>query len=169
MIRRILKTCVCKTGNGESICLPELANKLACRGLVIIAIIMMSVKPGWAVQAHGGAEGLVSHQIAHILFTIGMGYLLYRLSAMRKGGTGWFEFKLFLWLLLAWNVTTFSGHWINEIIPADKFIRTESGSLTYTIESFLDTIYYLTRLDHLILVPSFAFLLLALRKWRAQQ
>jgi len=131
-------------------------------------VFMATANPAWAVQAHGGAEGLVSHQVGHFLFTAGMGYLLFRLYSVQAKGSGWFEFKAFLWLLIAWNATTFAGHWMNEFVAKDKFVKAKSMTLSFSIETFSDAIYYLTRLDHLILVPSFAFLLLALRKWRMQ-
>lgn len=138
------------------------------RATIIFLAVTLQANSVWAVQAHGGAEGLVSHQIGHFLFTTGMGYLLYRLYSMQTTGSGWFEFKAFLWLLIAWNVTTFAGHWMNEYIVKDKFIKTKTTTLSFSIETFPDAIYYLTRLDHLILVPSFVFLLFALRKWRRQ-
>ena len=128
--------------------------------------LALSVKasPAWAVQAHGGAEGLLSHQIGHLLFATGMGYLLFRLRTMRQSGRGWLEFKTSIWLLIAWNVVTFTGHWMNEFIAKEQFIKDQTTILSFTIANLPDAIYYLTRLDHLILVPSFAFLLLALKK-----
>ena len=77
----------------------------------------------WAVQQHGGAEGLVSHQIGHFLFISGMFYLLYRLHFFSPGGPGWFEFKLFVWLIICWNFLTFYGHWHQELIDPAKFLQ----------------------------------------------
>lgn len=126
--------------------------------------LSVNASPAWAVQAHGGAEGLLSHQIGHLLFATGMGYLLFRLRTMRQSGRGWLEFKTSIWLLIAWNVVTFTGHWMNEFIVKEQFIMDQTTILSFTIANLPDAIYYLTRLDHLILVPSFAFLLMALRK-----
>ena len=131
---------------------------------LIFLAVSVKASPAWAVQAHGGAEGLLSHQIGHILFAAGMGYLLYRLRTMRKTGRGWLEFKTSIWLLIAWNVMTFTGHWMNEFVAKEQFIKDQTTTLSFTIANLPDAIYYLTRLDHLILVPAFAFLLLALRK-----
>ena len=139
------------------------------RTALIFLALVLAANPAWAVQSHGGSEGLVSHQIGHLLFTIGMGYLVLRLRSMRKSNSGWFEFKIFVWLLIVWNVVTFSGHWMNEYVEKEKFIKDHANTLSFTIENLSDAIYYLTRLDHLILVPSFAFLLIALRKWRMSQ
>lgn len=134
------------------------------RTICILLALSAQVNPAWAVQSHGGVEGLLSHQIGHILFATGMGYLLYRLRTMRKAGSGWLEFKTFVWLLIAWNLLTFSGHWMNEFIVQEQFIKDHGYTLSFKITNLFDAIYYLTRLDHLLLVPSFAFLLMALRK-----
>jgi hypothetical protein len=136
------------------------------RSTLIVLALILQTSPAWAVQAHGGAEGLVSHQIGHLLFTIGMGYLLFRLRSMRTENSGWFEFKIFILLLVAWNIMTFTGHWMNAYVADEKFVKIHTSILSMKIETARDAIYYLTRLDHFILVPSFAFLLLALRKWR---
>lgn len=139
------------------------------RTSLFLLTLILQANPVWAVQTHDGVEGLVSHQIGHFLFTLGMGYLLFRLYSMRPKSVGWLEFKTFLWLLIVWNITTFSGHWMDEFVAKEKFFKAHGRTLTFTIENFQDALYYLTRLDHLILIPSFVFLLLALRKWRMAQ
>jgi hypothetical protein len=122
--------------------------------------------PAFAVQQHGGAEGLVSHQIGHILFISGMIFLLYRIYSIGIKGPGWFEFKSFLWLIILWNIQTFTGHWMMEIVDHDKFIRQGLHVTDFTVTGIFDVYFYFTRLDHLLLVPAFVFLFLALRKWR---
>ena len=125
--------------------------------------------PVYAVQQHGGAEGLVSHQVGHILFISGMGYLLYRVYHSRIIGSGWFEFKSFLWLIILWNILTFCGHWMGEIINPERFIKQGTQVTAFVVTDSFDIFFYLTRLDHLLLVPSFVFLFLALQKWRRLQ
>lgn len=122
-----------------------------------------------AVQVHGGAEGLVSHQIGHILFIVGMAYLLFRLYRTQVTGPGWFEFKGFLWLIIVWNFITFSGHWMHELMGQDKFVNAGGHIVAFKATSLFDAFFYITRLDHLLLVPSFILLLLALRKWEGAQ
>jgi hypothetical protein len=125
--------------------------------------------PVYAVQQHGGDEGLVSHQVGHILFISGMSYLLYRVYHNRITGSGWFEFKSFLWLIILWNILTFSGHWMREIVNPERFIKQGTQVTAFVVTDSFDTFFYLTRLDHLLLVPAFMFLLLALHKWRRLQ
>ena len=142
--------------------------KLLSSVIVTFTFLMITANPAWAVQAHGSSEGLVAHQIGHILFITGMGYLLSRLYRIELKGLGWLEFKIFLWLIIVWNFLAFSGHWINEYMPAEKFIKSDGNTIAFTITNITDAYFYFTRLDHLFLVPSFVFLLLALRKWRMQ-
>ncbi len=121
-----------------------------------------------AVQHHGGAEGLVSHQIGHILFFIGMVFLLYRLLREQANGSGWPEFKCFLLVIILWNIFTFCGHLLREVSTADKFIKNDGRVVGYVITDIGDLFFYLSRLDHLLLVPAFILLAVALHKWRAQ-
>ncbi len=95
-------------------------------------------------------------------------YLLYRLRILPRHGAGWGAFRAFLWLLVGWNLLTFVGHWMNVSMPADRFLRRGEHIVAMTIESPADVIFYLTRLDHLLLVPAMIFLLLALKRWRQQ-
>lgn len=134
----------------------------------IIAILTTMASPALAVQTHGGAEGLVSHQIGHVFFAIGMGYLLYHLYRNHVAGPGWLEFKWFLWLIILWNFITFSGHLMDELIDPHKFILSGEETVSFSIAGWTDCLFYLTRLDHLVLVPSFIMLLLAIRKWERQ-
>lgn len=137
-------------------------------GIGFFVLLIMQASPTWAVQIHAGAEGLVSHQIGHIFFLSGMSYLLCRLYQRQMKGLDWLEFKIFLWLIIFWNILTFSGHWMHESMPPEKFMKADGAIQSFSVTSLVDAYFYLTRLDHLLLVPSFLFLLLALRKWRVQ-
>ena len=137
--------------------------------LLLAACIMYlaAAEPAWAVQSHGGIEGLVVHQLGHVLFAGGVVYLLYhqrRLKQRLKEYTS-FEFTMFLWFMLAWNFLTFVGHALREYANPANFIYVDGELFAYTINDFADVLFYLSRLDHLLLVPSFIFLLLALKKW----
>jgi len=130
--------------------------------------LLLTAAPAMAVQAHGGSEGLVAHQIGHLLFFAGMFYLLCTIGRSWDNGLGWREFKRFLWLILLWNVLTFSGHWLHECVPVEKYLRQAGRVVAFAIDSPVDAYFYLTRLDHLLLVPAFAFLLRALYRWREE-
>ncbi len=119
-----------------------------------------------AVQAHGGAEGLVSHQIGHVLFAAGMAFLLFRIVRTHTAGPGWPAFKSFLWLILLWNLLTFFGHWMQELVAPERYLTADGRTIGYTLEGLFDVLFYLTRLDHLVLVPALLMLLAALRTWK---
>ncbi|MCK5195284.1 MAG: hypothetical protein KAQ71_15840 [Desulfobulbaceae bacterium] len=127
--------------------------------------VMLCATPAWAVQSHGGAEGLVSHQLGHILFFISMVFLLLQQRHRRLTGPGWREFKVFLILIILWNCLTFVGHWLREVVDMGKFVQDNGHTVGYQITNTFDLIFYLTRLDHILLVPAFLYLLMALRRW----
>lgn len=133
---------------------------------LFLCLSVLSPQSAWAVQQHGGAEGLVSHQIGHFLFITGMFYLLYRLYSSSPEGTGWPQFKLFVWLIIFWNFLTFYGHWHRELIDPAKFITTAGKTTGFVISGPMDVLFYFSRLDHLLLLPAFLCLLAALIKWR---
>jgi hypothetical protein len=133
------------------------------------ASVLLQVSSAYAVQSHGGAEGLVSHQLGHFLFTLAMVFLLLRLRTSHLTGPGWSEFKGFLWLIILWNALTFAGHWMKEGVPADQFVLHSGRISAFQVNSIFDLIFYLTRLDHLLLVPAFFLLLLAIRNWERSE
>ena len=103
----------------------NLQNKTSILKILYFSVAFSLINramPVYAVQQHGGAEGLVSHQVGHILFISGMTCLLYRVYHSRITGKGWLEFKSFLWLIILWNILTFSGHWMREIVNSENFI-----------------------------------------------
>lgn len=136
--------------------------------LVLFFVTLLWPAAALAVQGHGGAEGLVGHQIGHLLFTMGLSYLFYKIKQARLNAPGWFEFKAFLWMLFFWNLLTFTGHWMNEFVDQGKFSKVGAHIVHMNIDGPWDALFYLTRLDHLLLAPAFFLLYLALRKWRAQ-
>jgi len=112
---------------------------------------------------------MITHEVGHILFIIGVVYLLIRSRSRRWIGPGWKEFKLFLWFVLAWNAVAFAGHWIELYIPKEQFIKSNGETTAFVIAGFGDIVYYVSILDHLVLLPASIFLLLALRRWKGAE
>ncbi len=135
---------------------------------VIVFFFIFCPASAWAVQHHGGAEGFAAHEIGHVLFIVGMFLLLYRLYRGHISGPGWFEFRAFLWLIILWNILVFCGHWQGMFMSADKFIRTNGRITAFVVSTPADVFFYLSRLDHLLSLPAFVFLAVALLKWRKQ-
>lgn len=128
-------------------------------------VVVLGPGPAWAVQTHGGPEGLVAHQFGHVLFAAGMISLLGIGSRARWSGAGWSRFKAFLWLIVLWNGITFTGHLLDQAIDPGQFVREGGQILQFEAAGLVDWMYYLTRLDHVVLIPALFFLLAALRLW----
>jgi hypothetical protein len=134
--------------------------------LVFLAGTLLDPAQAWAVQGHEGAnEGLVVHQIGHVLF---IGGLLFLLNQLRRLPItyGGIEFKWFLWLIILWNTLAFHEHWYKATVDPAKFIRTAGRTTAFIISTPLDALYYFSRMDHLLLLPAFLCLMVALNKWR---
>jgi hypothetical protein len=129
-------------------------------------LILLWATPAPAIQTHDGMEGLVSHQFGHILFIFGMTTLLVSIFRRRLKGPGWAQFKTFLFLAGSWNLITFAGHWLNGSMAPEYFIYVNDRLSGFQITGLSSTLFYLSNLDHLLLVPAFLFLLLALLQWR---
>jgi len=139
------------------------------RSIILIAISSLAwPAPALAVQFHGGAEGLVSHQIGHLLFFIGMVYLLVKVYQEKNTSPGWTEFRGFIWCIILWNILTFSGHWMDEFTNPKDYVLAAGHPVSFRIDQIWDVLFYFTRLDHLLLIPALLLLLLALNKWRQQ-
>ena len=136
-------------------------NKLVTAVPLVIAIFPSTA---WAVQPHGGAEGLVSHELGHVLFAAG---IIIILTKTRRHGkeAGWPAFIKFLWLTLVWNILTFSGHWMDINHAQQHFIFSECRKVGFQTEHIIDFYYYFSKLDHLVLIPALLYLMTALFHW----
>ena len=120
----------------------------------------------WGTQTHGGDEGIISHQIGHLVFAIGSLFVLMGLIRHNIIGPGWRSFKTFLVLLIIWNVLVFCGHWVRQVEPCGPISLFAGGRHAWNIRCAADLLYYVSALDHLLLVPAFICLWIALRRWR---
>lgn len=136
------------------------------RLIVLLPFFILAAVPARAVQVHGGIEGLVIHQIGHILFAGVMLFLLVIGLKSHWCGAGWGRFKCFLKLIIVWNILTFTGHWLRLVIDDGKFVRLAGKTVGFRIESFVDAVFYLASLDHLLLLPALICLAVALRQWK---
>lgn len=132
-----------------------------------LVLILVSALPAFAVQEHRGAEGMVAHQLGHLLLIAGCG-VLFRHSQPFAATPGWRQFRLFLSLLICWNLLAFAGHLMDPLMEEDRFLVRDGRRIGFLLSSFDGLLYYLSRLDHLILVPAFLQLLCAINSWRRQ-
>lgn len=143
-------------------------NRITNLSAAVVFWVTSYARSAWAVQAHGGAEGLVSHEIGHILFVAGMIYMLFQIDRVRSRTTAWVRFLWFLYVIILWNIVTLTGHFMHEYVRPEQIHKINGRIVAYTISGLSDAYFYLTRLDHLLLVPALLFLLMALKKWRTE-
>jgi len=125
----------------------------------------------WAIQTHGDPEGLYAHQLGHVFFLIAMVYVCWQI--WRQGLTSKPGFPRLFWACIlfgAWNILTFIGHIAEERLDPGAIDR-QAGYFwrTLHITDLNGLLFYLAKLDHLLLVPAFLMFYLALRAFRRQQ
>mgnify|MGYP005838366003 CR=1 FL=1 len=133
--------------------------------------LLLCPQAAWAIQTHGDPEGLYAHQMGHLVFLAAMIYVSWQI--WRRGLKASPGFSRLFWACIlfgVWNFLTFLGHIAEERL-ASEAINRQAGHLwrTLDITDLNGLIYYLAKLDHLILVPAFWLLLTALRLFRKKQ
>lgn len=133
--------------------------------LVLLAGLIAPA-PAWAVQVHGGAEGYLVHQMAHLFLAAALIFLL-SLLHRRPPGTGrpWRHLKFSLLLFLLWNLDTMTVHWLASRLPESAILpgATPAGDRILLPADWPWLLYYAGSLDHLLCVPAAWFLLLSLK------
>ena len=137
--------------------------------IVLAPILLLGFfsRDAMALQIHGGNEGVVVHQLAHIQYLGALGYLLWDIRRSTFSGIGWLYLQRFCWLMMLWNGLAFIGHFAQASMPHDS-ITTEDGYLSSLLllpVSFSKWLYYITALDHLFCAPALFFLFLAMRSF----
>ena len=119
----------------------------------------------WALQSHGPPEGMYIHQMAHVFFFGSLVYLYRDLSHSSIRERGWHYLRWFCLLMLIWNIVAFIGHAVTFSLspehidqPGSYFHCRLLGPMDAT-----KILFYITRFDHLLVVPALFFLYLGLR------
>jgi len=128
--------------------------------LGILAFILFDPRPTLALQSHGPPEGLYVHQLAHFFFAAALLFLIWLIKY--EGMVGLPGFRQIRWacgLFVLWNVVAFVGHW-SEVLLVPQVFQGHQGELSQRLimSRISAWVYYLTKLDHLILVPAFFLL-----------
>ncbi len=143
---------------------PKIYKILALTPFLLVAVLC---REALALQTHGGSEGVVVHQLAHIQYLGALGYLFWDIRRSTFSGVGWLYLQRFCLLMMVWNAIAFIGHFAQKALP-DGAISTEDGYLSALLllpVSFGKMIYYVTALDHLVCAPALFFLFLAMRSF----
>ncbi len=132
----------------------------------ILVLLTMLVDPdaAWALQSHGPPEGIYVHQMAHAFFFGSLLYLYRDLGRSASESRGWSYLKRFCLLMLAWNVVAFTGHTVATQLAPEHIAHAASyfhsrllGPMNVT-----KVLFYITRFDHLLVVPALFFLYIGL-------
>jgi hypothetical protein len=134
----------------------------------VAGLMMAAPQTVQATQAHGAPEGIIGHQLAHLIFMLAMAILIYWLRSHRLvAQTGWRYIQYAAFFFILWNLDTFFAHLVDEQL---LLIRVETVDFWHRhIESVnapavFELFYYAAKLDHLLCVPAMFFLYLGLRR-----
>lgn len=134
---------------------------------VILVLLAMFILPdsAWALQSHGPPEGIYVHQMAHAFF---IGSLVFLFLDLRRSATksrGWNYLKKFCLLMVVWNIVAFTGHAVATLLAPENISGAESFFHSRLLGPMdpIKLIFYITRFDHLLLVPALFFLCIGLR------
>jgi len=132
--------------------------------LTPLVTVVLFCQDAWALQTHGGMEGVVVHQAAHIQYLGALGYLLWDIRRSGFAGVGWLYLQWFCRLMMIWNGVAFIGHFA-QMGLSDTAISTDDGYLSALLlpETFGRWVYYVTAFDHLFITPALILLFLAMR------
>ncbi len=119
--------------------------------------------PGWITQ------GSYVHQTAHLLFAGAMFFFMFELrrQELRKY-RGFRYLKWAAWLFAIWNLDAIVGHF-SEWALTNPVILGEGVSKRLVMESFNSWLFYVTQLDHFILLPPAFYLFYRSLKAFAQE
>ncbi|OQX08338.1 MAG: hypothetical protein BWK76_23720 [Desulfobulbaceae bacterium A2] len=138
--------------------------------LVFLLALLLLPEHAWALQSHGPPEGFYVHQMAHVLYAVSLLYLARDVRRSALSGQGWRHLRTFCFLMTSWNIVALVGHFAERSLDASA-LATINGYLSLHLVApidWLDMLFYLAKLDHLISVPAIFFLLLVLRAFHQQ-
>jgi hypothetical protein len=132
-------------------------------------VLFSSPASSLAALLEWGAEGSYVHQMAHLLF---LGAMLFFIREMYQGGLGGVQGFRFLiwacWLLALWNLDAVLGHVIDWSLH-NPLILGEGLSRRLVMENTHTWLFYLTKLNHFLLLPPAFYLLYRGLKILAQE
>ena len=144
--------------------------KRTIRSLAILtATVALLLQSGeaWALQPHGGGEGLYIHQMAHVFFMATLTYLyLHTRRTQDPVSRGWRYLRLFCVLFFFWNLMAIIGHETALHLSHDQFIG--AGTWHERLApplSILKLVYFISKMDHFLTVPALLALFFSLRSF----
>jgi len=136
--------------------------------LTALAWTVISPDPAFATCDFGRPEGVHTHQLAHLLFVISMGILIYRMGAKTPHlSPGWRFFQYSALFFILWSLDAAVVHFLNvqcNIIQVKAVGPWHIKINDCFNNNLLKVFYYLARMDYLLFVPGFIFLFYGLKR-----
>ena len=122
--------------------------------------ILLSGTPAYATQLHVTAEGIITHQLGHIMFLFSMGVLIFTIRGKHLNHQkGWQRIQLAAFFFILWNLDALCAHFLDNQI---KLVSTTTLSFSAvridSSSSLIGWMYYVLKLDHLLCVPAMYFM-----------
>ena len=124
----------------------------------------------FALQTHGGPEGLYIHLVSHVIFFIAMISLSVwvRRSGLRPV-SAWRAISSGAVILACWNVWAFAGHVMEGMVGYGSYMGIDSGQIPcIKVTDWKGVIFYLLKLDHLLYFPAIYLFYVGLRRLRTR-
>ncbi len=135
---------------------------------VLVFWLLAAPVPALATQAHGDPEGIVAHQIAHVVFIVSMALLIYWLRKRRLvEQAGWKYIQYAALFFILWNLDAFLAHLLDEQLEWIRVEKIGFWQQRITVAKgpdILAHVYYLIKMDHLLCVPAVLFLYMGLNR-----
>lgn len=133
-------------------------------GTLAASLTLAVSENAWALQSHGGPEGLYVHQMAHVLFMTSLAYLHWHTRRTQDAGKGWKYLRFSCFMLFCWNGLAFTGHEAFDYLTTADFLDKNSWSEQLALPiTPVKALYYITKMDHFLMVPALLALVLSLR------
>jgi len=131
---------------------------------LLCLLLLSPAHNAWALQSHGGPEGIYVHQMAHVLFMASLGYLHWHTRRTQDEGKGWKLLRFACFMLFCWNALAFTGHLALEHLSMADFLDKDTwGEQLVLPITPVKTLYYITKMDHFLMVPALLALVVSLR------
>jgi hypothetical protein len=132
-------------------------------GLVSVGILCWP-DPSHAIQTHAEPEGIVVHQLAHVVFLLALvGMVLRILFSELRTRRSWRYFSRGAMVLACWNLWAFSGHQLEMLVSRSNLRVALGQPPTLLLDSWVTLLYYVYKMDHCILVPAMILFYLGMR------
>lgn len=130
-----------------------------------LILVFCGAGDAMALQTHGEPEGIYVHQMAHILFMTALIYLYWHTRKTQETTSrGWNFFQLFCIFLIGWNILAFTGHETFGYLKDSDFILQDTWQARLSPPiNFTKVLYYVTKMDHFLIVPALLALVISLR------